>query len=171
MVILRPTRKLLNALPYSTDAEEASDTALGDWYVNRLVVDRKPLLLLLSSRSLLPILVPARDVRGIAARLSQLVGDRLGRLHIAESWIAAEVASMVPVRIAPTVDRSVLGIMVDFARGIPFHLEVGGWDETTLPFVESRLAETPCYATRRFEEVVFPDKKTPELLKAKWHAG
>jgi hypothetical protein len=85
--------------------------------------------------------------------------------------IAAEAQAMSPVRIAKTTDRSVLGIIVDFAKGIPFYLEVGGWDQTTLPFVESRLAETPCYAGRRFEDVVFPDKKTPELLAARWHAG
>jgi len=28
-----------------------SDTALGDWYVNRLIVDRQPLLLLVSAAS------------------------------------------------------------------------------------------------------------------------
>jgi hypothetical protein len=78
---------------------------------------------------------------------------------------------MASVQIAKTTDRSVVGIMVDFAKSIPFHLEVGGWDETTLPFVESRLAETPCYAGRRFEDVIFPDKKTPELLAERWHAG
>jgi len=78
---------------------------------------------------------------------------------------------MSSVRIAKTVDRSVLGIMVDFAKSIPFHLEVGGWDETTLPFVEGRLEHTPCYAGRRFEEVVFPDKKTAELLAGSRDTG
>jgi hypothetical protein len=61
MVTLRPTRKLRGALPIS-DVSKPSDTALGDWYVNRLVVDRRPLLLLVSSSSLLPMLVPGRDV-------------------------------------------------------------------------------------------------------------
>ena len=171
MVILRPTRKLLKSLSYSADADAASDTALGDWYVNRIVVDRRPLLLLLSSRSLLPILMPARDVRALPNRLPELVAARLKRLGVARGLIEAEVDAMSPVRIARTTDRSVLGIMVDFAKGIPFYLEVGGWDETTLPFVEGRLAETPCHAGRRFEDVVFPEKKAPELLWARWHAG
>ena len=61
--------------------------------------------------------------------------------------------------------------MVDFAKSIPFHLEVGAWDETTLPFVEARLAETPCHAGRRFEDVVFPERKASELLLARWGAG
>jgi hypothetical protein len=78
---------------------------------------------------------------------------------------------MTPVVIAKTLDRSVLGIMVDFAKAVPFHLVHGEWDTTTLPFVESRLAETPCHAAKRFEDVIFPDVKTPALLTARWHAG
>ena len=171
MVILRPTRKLLTLLPESPDAGASSDTALGDWYVNRLVVARKPLLILLSSRSLLPILMPARDVRALPGRLPELVAARLKRLRVASRLIDAETAAMAPVNIARTADRPVLGIMVDFAKSIPYSLEMGGWDETTLPFVESRLAETPCYASRGFEDVIFPERRAPELLAARWHAG
>ena len=78
---------------------------------------------------------------------------------------------MTPVLISPTVDRSVLGIMVDFAKAIPYHLEPGQWNEMTLQSVEDRLAETPCHAARSFDRVIFPDKKTPELLHAKWLAN
>jgi hypothetical protein len=171
MVVLRPTRKLQRFLAPSRDDAAVSDTVLGDWYVNRTVIDRKPLLLLVSSRSLLPILVPARDVRSLPDRLADLVGRRLKRLGISARVIAAETDVMSPVYIAKTTDRSVVGIMVDFAKGISFHLEVGGWDETTLPFVENRLAKTPCYAGRRSELVIFPDQKAPELLAERWHAG
>lgn len=74
---------------------------------------------------------------------------------------------MIPVNVARTVDRSVLGIVVDFANAVPFYLEAGNWDVTTLPFVEARLAETPCSAGRRSEDVIFPEQKAPELL-ARW---
>ena len=36
--------KLARALPVSAGTVPESTTALGDWYVNRLVVDRRPLL-------------------------------------------------------------------------------------------------------------------------------
>ena len=113
-----------------------SDTALGDWYVNRVVVDRRPLLLLTSSASLLPILIPARDVRGLPARLASVVAARLGRLGLDQQIIDAETGPMASVAIGPTVDRSVLGIMVDFAKGIPYHLEPGNWNDTSLTRVE-----------------------------------
>jgi hypothetical protein len=39
MVILRPVRKLYGLLPITGNAADASTTALGDWYLKRVVVD------------------------------------------------------------------------------------------------------------------------------------
>lgn len=171
MVVLRRTQKLAGALPTSAAAPARSETALGDWYVNRLSVDHRPLLLLVSSRGLLPVLLPARDVASLPDRLPDVVAGRLRRLGIAPSLVDAEVASMPPVTVGATVDRSVVGIMVDFAKSVPYHLERGAWDESTLALVEAQLAETPCYAGRRVEDVVFPERRAPELLLARWGTG
>ena len=51
MVTLRPTRKLRSLLRLAESEPGYCDTALGDWYVNRLVVDRQPLLLLVRARA------------------------------------------------------------------------------------------------------------------------
>ena len=167
MVILRPTRKLSALLP-TTTAPASSDTALGDWYVNRLVVDRQALLLLVSSTSLLPMLIPARDVRGLPGRLAAMVEARLRRCGIDDRTVAAEVRAMDKVVIGPTVDRSVVGIMVDFAKAVPYYLEPGQWGVATVQIAEERLARTPCHAGRVSEQVIFPDRKAPEVLRAKW---
>ena len=171
MVVLRATQKVLRALPQSTRTVGASDTALCDWYVNRLVVDRQPLLILVSSCSLLSLLNPARDVRALPDRLSALVAARLYRLGIAQPLIDAEVAAMDTVAVAKTLDRSVVGTMVDFALMIPSYLRIDGWDETTLPLVEARLAATPCRASGRAEAVTFPEQAVPRLLAQRWPAG
>jgi hypothetical protein len=92
MVVLRATKKVLSKLSAEPGRVAASDTALGDWYVNRLVVDRQPLLLLVSACSLLSLLLPARDVRTLPGRLPTLVATRLQRLGIAAALIDAEVA-------------------------------------------------------------------------------
>jgi hypothetical protein len=166
VTFLRATQKVLRRLPLSTAAPSAAtDTALGDWYVNRFVVDRKPLLLLLSSRSLLTILLPARELRTLPARLPALVSARLRRLGIDRSIVDAEERAMTSVTIAGTTDRAVLGYLVDFAKMVPYHLEAGRWDETTLVFVEGRLARTPCHLGRA---TIFPDRAVPELLDARW---
>lgn len=171
MVILRPTRKLSSLLPATEIVPSKSDTALGDWYVNRIVVDHRPLLLLVSSISLLPMLVPARNVRRLPERLAALVGARLKRCGIDDQTVDAETRAMTPVAVGPTVDRSVLGIMVDFAKAVPYYLELRQWGEAALQLAEERLAETPCYATRPFDQVIFPDRKAPEFLYAKWLAN
>ncbi len=78
---------------------------------------------------------------------------------------------MAPGAIGPTIDRSVLGIMVDYAKSVPYHLEAGHWNEGDLRLVEEKLAETPCHAAGPFDQVIFPDTKTPELLTGKWLAN
>jgi len=171
MVILRPTKRLSSALPTTGPVPDCSDTALGDWYANRIVVDRQPLLLLVSSASLLPLLLPARSVRNLPGRLGVLVEARLRRLGIEARAIEAEQKAMRPVVIGPTVDRSVLGIMVDFAKAVPHQLEPGRWNEDTLLLVEERLAETPCHAGQAADRVIFPETKVPALLRAKWLAN
>lgn len=171
VVTLRATRKVLKALPEESFPGVPPDTGLGDWYVNRLVVDRKPLLLLVSSLSLLAILKPARNIRALPHYLPDLVSGRLHRLGVDPHMINAEVAAMDPVTVGRTTDRSVVGIMVDFAKMIPHLLPPGRWDEGWLPMAEGQLEKNPCHAGRRFEDVIFPDQKTVELLVAKWQSG
>ena len=170
MVILRPTKKLRSALP-TTVVSTQGDTALGDWYVNRIVVGRQPLLLLVSSKSLLPIVLPARDVRSLPGRLGALVASRLQRFGIGPDTIEAELRAMQPVVVAPTVDRSVLGVMVDFAKAIPYYSISTYRGAPGLTGLEDWLAETPCHAALAQDRVVFPNRKAPELLLGKWLAN
>lgn len=166
-VILRRTEKLAAALPITATVPDASDTALGDWYVNRLVVDRQPLLLIVSALTLLPIVIPGRDVRTLPVRLPDLVRRRLQRLYLPPEWIDAEVAAMAPVTVAKTASRSVLGVMNDFAYGIPYHLS-RGWDEVSLTFLGDQLATTPIFASGPRDGVVVAQEATPKRMWAKW---
>jgi hypothetical protein len=77
---------------------------------------------------------------------------------------------MDPVAVAPTVDRSVLGIMVDFAKAVPDYVE-GRCVGDVLAVAEDRLAETPCRAALSGDRVVFPNQRGPELVRAKWLAN
>lgn len=171
MVILRRTSRLQSQLPETRAPYSDSDTALGDWYANRIVVHRKPLLLLISSKSLLPLVLPARDVRTLPDRLAGVVRNRLARLGLPDAWIDAEVSVMVPVVVAKTADRSVLGILVDFAKGAPYYLPAQGSSDTALVSLEESLEKTPCYAGRTFEEVIFPRRKAEQLLQQRWSAA
>ena len=168
MVWLRATQRVLRVLPAPEDADCQSDTALGDWFVNRLVVGRRPLLIMVSSKSLLPILTPAREVRSLPDRLPGLVSDHLHRLGISPALIECEVGAMSPIRTAPTRDRSVVGIMVEFGRILTYQLSQHKWDEAELATLALNLAHTPCHASRPSGEAVWPDLVALELLKARW---
>jgi hypothetical protein len=61
--------------------------------------------------------------------------------------------------------------MVDFAKDVPYYLDAGSWDESSLAVVEDKLAETPCYASRREDQVVFPDRKARQLLATTWEGA
>jgi hypothetical protein len=169
VVILRPTSKLRKSLPVAPVDGVQSDTALGDWYVNRIVVDRRPLLLLVSSTSLLALLIPARDVRDLPRRLAESVGQRLARLGVPRRLVDAELQAMSSVQIAKTADRSVLGIMVDFAKMLPYALAAGFSDHAGLMEAEEFLWDNPCFAGS--PDVVFPRRRAPDLLSSRWDAG
>jgi hypothetical protein len=171
MVLLRATQRVLRQLPPMSPEFGESDTALGDWYVNRLVVDRRPLLLLVSSHSLLPMVVPAREVRTLPNPLPGLVRDRLLRQGIPVDQVEAEVRAMNPVVVSATRDRSVIGTLNEFTKDVPYHLPVNGWSESDLAMIELHMSEMPCRVSRRFEDTICPDRKTPELLAARWAPG
>ena len=171
MVVLRATQRVLKLLPESVGSSVASTTALGDWYVNRTVVDRQPLLLLVSSTSLLSVITPARDVKGLPRRLAAIVEERLRRIGIDENTLASEVDATSVVTVAKTVDRSITGQMVDFAKAIPYYLPESGWSEGELKAVEDRLAETPCRASGPRQGVIFPREVAFGLLESTWSPG
>lgn len=168
MVVLRATRKVLRSLPPPDPVSAKSGGALGDWYANRLVVDRRPLLVLVSSESLLAILISGREVRTLPDRLARVVADRLERLRIDRFVIEAEVTTMAPVRVGGTVDRSVVGSLVEFTRAVPHYLPIKEWNDTTLSFVEARLGETPCRVTGRMEMTLWPAQGARKLLTDRW---
>jgi len=168
VLLLRPTLKLRNLLPVSPDDPGASETALGDWYVNRLVLERRPLLLLVSSTSLLAMLTPAREVRTLPGRMPELVAHRLGRLGIPARIMEAELEAMTPVRVVKTVDRSVLGIMVDFAKLTSYRLKPGFSEHADLQEEEEFLWNVPCHAGRPRGGAVWPGEKAAELLEERW---
>ena len=92
-------------------------------------------------------------------------------LGVGAPLIEAELRAMETTCIAPTRDRSVLGVLVDTAKSIPYYLDAGGWDDTTLPFVEGKLANTPWHCSGRSSDVVWPAEAAPRLLLEKWGGG
>src|SRR5207244_6607284 len=94
----------------------ASSTVLGEWYANVLWVYRKPLVLAVSARTLLPVLIPARDPASLGPRLVAALGEVLAALRIPDHQIQDEQRRMEEIVFAQTISRQILGTMNDFDR-------------------------------------------------------
>src|SRR6266545_8364820 len=119
MYTLRCTRPLLKRLgpltaPSPGLAPDAT-TTLGDWYANRLNIGRHRLVLCTNERSLLSVVVPAKDLPQLPQRLAESLAVLLRRIRVPATAITREVREMQWVRFDGTMSRSVLGSMNDFA--------------------------------------------------------
>jgi hypothetical protein len=106
MVVLRCTRKLLGRLKRTeVPAGVAATTRLGDWYGNILHIARRQHLLFISERSRLPVVIPIRE----AKRLETIFPDAVCAV------LAASASTTNASRRRPTMNRSLLGTLNDFA--------------------------------------------------------
>ncbi len=102
-------------MPELVASESAeSTTALGDWFANALFW-RPQVALLVNERTLLPVFVALAPAATLLDRVPGAIESVL-RLHGAsEEFLAAEREAMREVRVAPTNNRSVVGVMNELA--------------------------------------------------------
>ena len=139
MVVLRCTQRLLRRLGRApADDVPTSSTVLGDWYASIVWVHRKPLVLSVSARTLLPVLVPARDPASLGPRLIAATGHILAALGIPAHRIQEEQRHMGQIVFARTISRQILGTMNDFYRMLDPP------PDQSLISAALELAEAPC---------------------------
>ncbi len=125
MYTLRATQKLRTRLkqPLVDPAPEAT-TVLGDWYANVLLW-RPQAVLLVSERTLLPVVMPLAPASSLAPRFNDALRVVLAAHGAPAEFIAAEIAEMSDVAYARTASRSILGVMNDMvlmAKHVPEHM-------------------------------------------------
>lgn len=115
MLVVRGTKKLRDRVkgPLVLDGEE-STTVLGDWFANALFW-RPQVALLVNSRTLLPVFMELAPAATLPARAPAAIEAVLRRHGVDETFLAAERNAMSEVRIGPTNDRRVVGVMNEFA--------------------------------------------------------
>lgn len=161
MTTLRGTRRLVRRLTLTPGADELIPTnKLGDWYANALNVGHQRFVLCVSERSLLSLVLPARDLRQLPSRLPDAVRSLLVRLGIPVEIAEAEVVSMDPISVGLTRNRSVVGSMVDLGREAAFML-APPVSYPPVPDIELKLAGVPCL---QLKPDVFPFRTAGALL-------
>ena len=115
MLVVRGTKKLrdrVRATP--AGAGEVSTTLLGDWFATALFW-KPQVALLVNERTLLPVFMPLAPAATLLDRMPAAIASVL-RLHgVDDTIIASELAAMSDHRIAPTDNRSIVGVMNEFA--------------------------------------------------------
>jgi hypothetical protein len=97
---LRCTVKLLTRLKVPLAlAPIAASTRLGDWYANLLFTRPAQLVLCVSERTLLPVLVPARELETLLPRFRRTVRDVLEAIGVTEHAVCHEEREMADVAI------------------------------------------------------------------------
>jgi hypothetical protein len=124
MVTLRCTQKLLRRLGVPTKVETyAPTTVLGDWYANLIYARPHQLVLCMNERSLLLVLVPAREGKSLPMRFRDSALALLHRLGVPSCSIETGALAMRDIRLGPTANRRVVGCMREAAFALSFEFE------------------------------------------------
>jgi hypothetical protein len=110
---LRCTQKLLRRGLAETAASSQVDTLLGDWYANVLIARPSHLVLCVSERTLLPVVVVAKDIKHLPERVVEAVARVLYALRVEPSAIEAELAAMRTWHVGRTASKRVIGSLND----------------------------------------------------------
>jgi len=141
MLVLRCAQKLLTRVGPPVADPPQSTTALGDWYAQPLAVGHQRYMLLVSERSRLPILMPARNVKHLAARFPAALSRVLKGLGVPAAVISQELAEAGEIVVAKTASRSLLGTLNDVSHMLKWQLHDNPEPDLTIEAV--RLSDTP----------------------------
>jgi len=159
MVTLRCTQKLLQRLGAAADARPGPPTTvLGDWYAS--ILHRRPqqLVICMNERTLLVVLIPAREIKSMGERFREAAIAQLRRIGVAPAAIEAEAQAMSDVAFGPTASRSILGCLREATFSLSIELEHPRY--STLPEIEDYLGKN-IYSTTKYRR---PREHALELL-------
>ncbi len=167
MLVFRCTHRVVKRFKLLIiDNAPTSSGTLGDWYANLLNIGRSRLVLCQSERSLLPVILPARNA-AFPAAFGAALGAMLGELGVRHDLIEREVAAANDIVFSRPRSRKVLGAMNDFACNFEVYLAGAGGNDPALKAC-LRLAEmsskpigfeSPNRFTRSLFEVVEGKKR------------
>ena len=130
------TSKVSNRLKQPLEQNPSQATNLfGAWYVNLLILHRQHIFLLVSERTLLPVLMPAKNLVLFPKQFPAVLGEVLGAITIPHEMILAELQELTERRFAKTASRQILGSMNDFAKVLDVYLEDGAPLKATSPSI------------------------------------
>lgn len=136
-------------------------TRLGNWYVHIARFGRNQIVLATSERSLLTVLLPARQLRErIEISFQTAVAQILMALQLPTQVVSRELAAIQPISFAIASNRRVIGSMNEYVRQLGSYLM-----RTSDPLELSlQLNNTPMSAVGSKSSYGLPDEVARDLL-------
>ena len=158
MIVVHGTRTFRDRVTGPAAAPgDASTTVLGAWYATVLRW-RRPAALLVNERTLLPLVLPLAPATTLLDRLPDALTELLSLHRVPAPLIEAEHAEALEHRLAPTANRSLVGVLNEFAFLADLHRA-----EHPHPMrLSLRLATTPCGPL--FQRHISPDRELAALI-------
>ena len=155
MVVVHGTKAFLDRVQGPrADLAEHSTTLLGSWYATVLRF-RPHLALFVNESTLLPVVMHLAPAATVIKRLPDAVATVLEHHGLNPAVNEHERNAMSECRLAKTSNRSVLGVMNEFAKFARVYTTVDGIDD--LVALSMRLSEIPCGPLYRTH--VSPDRE------------
>lgn len=136
---------------------DASTTVLGAWYATVLRW-RRPAALLVNELTLLPLVMPLAPAKALLTRFPDALAELLSAHRVSAPLIEAEHAEALDHRVAPTTNRSLVGVMNEFAFLADLHRS----EQPDPMRLSVRLATTPCGPL--FQRHISPDRELAALI-------
>jgi hypothetical protein len=115
VIVIHGTRAFRDRVPGpAVTPGEMSTTVLGAWYASVLRW-RRPAALFVNERTLLPLVMPLAPARTLLTRLPDALAELLSAQRLPAPMIDREHAEARDQRLAPTANRSLVGVMNEFA--------------------------------------------------------
>jgi hypothetical protein len=161
MVSFRCTQKLLRRWPGPIEASPSPPTTvLGDWYCTALNHGHRRLIFGVAERSLLPVVLPAKEFATFPARFVEAALQVLATLGLPAKRCDQEAREMTTWVLAKTNNRSILGSLRDL--GFLALVFLDQYPDAPPEVVAAELVGVPCGPL----EHVFPGRQTQVLFRA-----
>lgn len=161
VMTVRATRKLLDRLGLATIDPEPATTLLGEWYGTALPWRPRHVALMMSDRTLLPVLLPLAPASNLLARFPTHLAAVLTAHDVPAQFIDDELAQMQAWQIAPTNNRSRVGSLNEFAS-LANHIR-DDYPGPDLIGLSMWLSTVPC--SPLYKRHISPDRELAALIQ------
>lgn len=157
MTVIHGTKKFRDRTPSPPKDREIAETRVLDRWYATVLFWRPQVALLVNTSTLLPLLMPLAPASSLFTRFPEELRLLLETHQAPADFIHAEIEAAKSCTLLPTRDRSVLGVMNEFA----FLAEARREQTSDLVALAIALSRTPC--SPLYNRHVSPDRELAAL--------